>query len=170
MPSLARLAEQEQRPARDDLASMTNEGLNDLLEIENLWLSVNQSHHVNANNRLQLRLCVQVVENNIANFASAQLNNNPQTIFVGLIPKLGNALNFLLFDELGNSLEQTCLIQLVRDLMNDDRVLALGLISHHLCFCSDVDTSSTSAVCLNNPCSASDNGSRREIRPGNVTN
>ena len=170
MPSLTRLTEQEQCPACNNLTSVTNERLNDLLEVEHLGLSVNQSHHVDANDRLQLRLCVQVIQYNIANFTSAQLDNNPQSVFVGFIAKLGNALDLLLFNQLGNALEQTRLVQLVRNLVDDDRVLALGLIRDHFGFRSHVDAPSTRAVRLNNSCSARDDGPGGEIGSRNVTN
>ena len=54
--------------------------------------------------------------------------------------------------------------------MDDDRVLALGLIRDHFGFRSNVDTPSTRAISLNNSCSARDDGPCGEIRPGNVTN
>ena len=170
MPSLTRLTEQEQCPACNNLTSVTNERLNDFLEVEHLGLSVDERHHIDANDRLQLRLCVQVIQYNIANFTSAQLDNNPQSVFVGFIAKLGNALDLLLFNQLGNALEQTRLVQLVRNLVDDDRVLALGLIRDHFGFRSHVDAPSTRAVRLNNSCSARDNGPGGEIRSGDITN
>ena len=89
---------------------MTDESLNNLLEIEHLGLTVDQSHHVDSNNRLQLCLRVQIVEYHVPHFTSAQLDDNPQTVLVRLIAKLGNTLDFLLFDQLGDSLEKPRLV------------------------------------------------------------
>ena len=54
--------------------------------------------------------------------------------------------------------------------MDDDRVLALGIICDHFGSRSNVDTPSTRAISLNNSCSARDNGPGGEIRSRNVTN
>jgi len=110
-----------------------------------------------------LRLGVKVIEDHIAYFATAKLDNHAQTVFIGLIAQLSNTFDLLLFNQLGNPLEQTRLVQLVRNLMDDDCVLAFSFVSDNFGFSSDVDTSATCAVGLNNAGAPSNDGARWEV-------
>ena len=110
-----------------------------------------------------MRLGVEVIEDHIAYFATAKLDNHAQAVFIGLIAQLSNTFDLLLFNQLGYTLEQTRLIQLVRDLMNDDRVFAFGLVGNDLGFSPDVNTASTCAVSLNNASAPSDDSPRWEV-------
>ena len=54
--------------------------------------------------------------------------------------------------------------------MNDDCVLPFGLISHYLCFSTDVNAPSTRPVRLNNAGAARNNGPCLKIGPRNIAN
>ena len=117
-----------------------------------------------------MRLRVEIVEDNVAYFTATKLDNHTQAVFIRLVAKLSNALDLLLFYQLGNPLKQTRFIKLVRDLVNDDRVFAFGLVSDHLGFSPDVDTAATCSIRLNNARTTRDNGSRWEVWPRDITN
>ena len=70
MTPLPGLTQQVGRSARDHLAPMPEKRLKDFLEIQQARLSINKSHHINAEHRLHLGLSVEIVEHNIADFSA----------------------------------------------------------------------------------------------------
>ena len=166
MAALAGLTQQIDRPARHDLASVTDKGLDHLLEIENFGLAINQRDHIHTDNRLQLGLGIEIVEHYVAHFTAPQLDHHTQAVFIGLIAELGDAFQLFLFDELGNALNQARLVQLVGNLVNNDGVLALGLICYDLCLGPHIDSSAPSAVGLNDTGAPVYLRSRREVWAG----
>ena len=73
--------------------------------------------------RLQLRVLVEIVEHDLRHLAAAQLDDDAHAVAVGLVAKIGDALDGLLAHELGDLLEQPRLVHLIRDLGDDDREL-----------------------------------------------
>jgi hypothetical protein len=128
MTALAGLAQQVHGAAGDHLAAVAQEGFEDLLEVEHLRLAVDQRHHVDAEDVLQLRLRVEVVEHHVADLAAAQLDDDAQAVLVRLVAQLADALELLLLHQLGDTLDQARLVQLVGDLVHDDRVAPALLV------------------------------------------
>jgi hypothetical protein len=77
---------------------------------------------------LQLGLGVEVVEHHLRHFAATQLDDDAHAVLVGLVAQLGDAFDLLLFDQLGDLLDQTRLVQLVRQLGDDDLLAATDLV------------------------------------------
>ena len=75
MTAFARLAQGKDGTARNDLAPMLQEDLYQVFQIAQLWLAVDQSHHVDTKRVLQLGLLVQVVQHHLGHFAALQLNH-----------------------------------------------------------------------------------------------
>ena len=91
MPALARLAQLEARAAHDDLAPVLEEVLEELLEIEQARLAVDQRDHVHAEAVLQLRQLVEVVEDDLGDFAALQLDHHAHAGLVRLVAQVGDA-------------------------------------------------------------------------------
>ena len=168
MPPLARLAQQINRAAGHNFASMADKRLNHLLQIEHFGLTVDQGHHVDAHDRLQLGLRVQVVEHHITHFSTAQLNHNAETVLVGFITQLGDALELLFFDQLGDALNQARLVQLVGNLVDDDGVFTLRFIADDLGLGPHIDATAPRAIGLHDAGTSIDLGAGGKIGAGDV--
>ena len=127
MRALARLAQLEAGAAGDHLAAMREEGGEHRLQAEQLRLAVDERDHVHAEGVLELRLLVQVVEHHLGQLAALELDHHPHAGLVGLVLDVRDALDLLLVHELGDALEQHLLVDLIRQLVDDDR-LARALV------------------------------------------
>ncbi|MNN61333.1 hypothetical protein D3C81_1765610 [compost metagenome] len=94
---------------------------------QNLWFFVNNGKHVNPKSGLHRRMLVQIIEYYIRINISAQLNHNTHSITVRLIPEICYSLNSLLTNEFSNLLNQTCLVNLIRNLMHDNSCFVVVL-------------------------------------------
>ena len=80
---------------------------------------------------LERRILVQVVQDDRRHRALAELEDNPDAILVGLVADIGDAVDLLVLDHLGNGGDPLRLVHLVRELGDDDPVApvpALGLL------------------------------------------
>ena len=103
-----------------------------------LRLAVDQRHHVDAEGVLQLGLLVQVVEHHLGHLAALELDHQPHARLVALVLDVADALDLLLVHQLGHALLQRLLVDLVGQLVDDDRlalaavdVLEVALGAHH---------------------------------------
>ena len=69
---------------------------------------------------LQRRVLVEVVQHHLRHLAAAQLDHDAHAAAVGLVAQIGDSLDYLLAHEVGNLLEEPGLVDLVRDLVDDD--------------------------------------------------
>ena len=120
--TLPRTTQQEHRSPRHHFAAVFDERLEHLLQVEHARLPVDERDAVDAVHALQLRLAVEVVQHDFAGFTAAQFDDDAQPVLVGFVAQLGDAFDLLLFDELGDALDQPRLVQLIRNLGDDDRV------------------------------------------------
>ena len=168
MAALTRPAQQVDGAAGNDFLAVLYKGFEHLLEVEHPRLTIDQRHAVDAKNGLQLSLRVQIIEHDLAGFAAPQLDNDTHTVFVGFIPQLGDALDLLFLDQLGNAFDQPGLIQLIRQLRNDDGVLVRLVITDNLSPGTHINTPATGTVRLHDAGAAVDNGRGWKIGPLNV--
>ena len=103
MAALARLAELEARAPHDDFAPVLQEVFEELLEVEQARLVVDQRDHVHAEAVLQLRQLVQVVEDDVGDFAALELDDDAHARLVRLVAQVGNALELLLAHQLADA-------------------------------------------------------------------
>ena len=85
MAALSRLTQKIHSTPRYHFATMTDKRFDYFLQVQNFWLTVNESDHIDAKNRLHAGLRIQIVKHNIADFASTQLYDYPHTILIRLI-------------------------------------------------------------------------------------
>src|SRR5690606_9782521 len=164
MALFTRLAQFVYGAAGHHFTAVTDKRLKHLLEVERFRLAINERDHVDAEHAFHLRLAVQVVEHHFRHFTLAQLDNDAHAVLVGLVTQLGNALDLLFLDQLGDLLDQPRLVHLVRNLGNDDGLLATTL--HILDFCTGtgVDTATAGAIRLHDAGATVDDAGGGEIR------
>ena len=91
--------------AHDD-AAVVNVMLQYRLQRERLRLAVNESQHVHAECRAQRGELQQLVEHLMWIRILLDLNIDAHAVAVGLIAQVGDAVEALLFDEIGNLLNE----------------------------------------------------------------
>ena len=128
------LAQLELGAAPDDLAPELDEVLDDVEERQHPRPAADDRQHDDAERRLQLRVLVEVVEDDLRHLAALQLDDDPHAVAIGLVAQVGDALDRLLADQLGDVLEQPLLVDLVGNLGDDDRdlVALLRLLGRRL--------------------------------------
>ena len=160
----AGLAQLVHGAAGHHLAAVTQEGVQQLAQIQGARLAVHQRHGVDAEHGLHLRLLIEVVEHHFRVLAPAQLDIDPHALLVGFVAQLGDALDLLFLDQLGDFLDQPGLVHLIGQLVNDDGFLAtlVGLLD--LGAGTDINAAPAGAVSLHDPGTAVDDAGGGEIR------
>ena len=82
---LPRLAQLEDGPSRHHLATVADERLQHLPDVEEPRLSVHQRDEVDAEHRLHRGELIQVVQHHLGVLAAAQLDDDPHAFLVGLV-------------------------------------------------------------------------------------
>ena len=116
------LAQLELGAAAHDLAAEVDEALDHLEERHHLRAAADDGEHDDAEAELQRRVLVEVVEDDLRHFAALQLDDDPHAVAIGLVAQIGNAFDRLLADEVGDPLDELRLVDLVRNLGDDDRL------------------------------------------------
>src|SRR5205085_10435808 len=161
-----RLPQLELRPPAHDLAPELDEVVDQLDEREDLRPPADDGEHDHAEAALQRRVLVQVVEDDVGDLAAFQIDDHAHAVAVGFVPDIGDALDRLLANELGDPLDQLRLVDLIRDRVDDDRGpiaflrdLDLGLRAHD-------DRAAPSQIGLLNALAADDVAPGGAVRPG----
>ena len=162
--ALACLAQVEYRATRHHLAAVQQEALKHLAQVQQAWLAVDKRDHVHTKRVLQLRILIEVVEHDLWHLAALEFDHHAHAGLVRLVANVGNAFDALFGDQLGDALEQRALVNLIRQLVDDDR-LALAAVdifkvrlgAHH-------HTAAARAIALANTRNAVDDACRWEVR------
>ena len=129
----AGLLQVELGAAADDLAPVVDVVLQDGLERQRLGLAVDQGEHVQVERDLHRRVLEQVVQDAVRVGVALDLDVDAHAVAVGLVAQVGDALDLLGADELGDLLEQGGLVHHVGQLGDDDRHAAVpGLLEGDL--------------------------------------
>ena len=116
-----RLPQLELGPPADDLAAELDEALDELEQVQDLRPAADDGQHDDAEARLQRRVLVEVVEDDLRHFAALQLDDDAHAVAIGLVAQVGDAFDRLLAHQLGDPLDQLRLVDLIRNLGDDDR-------------------------------------------------
>ena len=157
----------EYRSPRHDLTAMGEESLENLLEVHQLRLTVVQRHHVDAEHRLHRRLLVQVIQHDIGRLAALEFDDDTHAVLVRLVPQFADPLDALFTDEVGDLLDEPGLVDLVRQLRDDDS-LPSGLEFLDFRSCTDVDAPAACSIGRIDALSTVDDAGGRKVRPGQV--
>ena len=151
---------------RHNFAAVIEEDLDQRLQVAQLGLAVDQRHHVDAEAVLKLSLLVQIVQHHLGYFAALELDHYAHAGLVALVLDVADAVELLLLHQLGNAFEQRFLVDLIRDLVNDDRlacpfvdVFEVALGAHH-------DAAAAGAVALAHTMQAIDDARGGEVGRG----
>ena len=160
----ARLGEPELRAPGHDLLAEVDEGGQEVLEIEHLRPAAVQRDHVGAEGGLQLAEPVELVQHHVRDGVALQLDHDAHAVAVGFVAHLGDALDALVAHRFGDLLLQGRLVDLVGDLVDDQRravaadFLGDDLRPHH-------DRAAPGRVGGADAGAAQDGAAGREVRP-----
>ena len=126
--ALLGLAQVEARAARDDVDLVVDVVAHHLGEVQRARHAVDQRQHDDAEVLLQLRVLVELVEHHVRVRAALGLDHQAHALAVGLVLEVGDVLDLLGLDEVGDLLGEARLVHLVRELGDDDLVLAVGAL------------------------------------------
>src|SRR5690606_366518 len=85
-------------------------------------------------------------------------------VLVGLVTQLGNTFDLLFLDQLGDLLDQACLVHLVRNFGNDNGLLATALHVFDFGTGTGIDAATAGAIRLHDTGTAIDDTGGGEIR------
>ncbi len=151
------------RPAADDVLLVVQVVADDLVQRQYLRLAVHQCQHDGPEGVLELGVLVEGVQHHVGVDIALQLNDDAHALPVGLVADVGDALDGLLVDHLGDLLDQLGLVDHVGDLGDHDalavlgHLLDLGLRPHH-------DAAAALVVGVVDAAPAQDHAAGREIR------
>ena len=130
---IASLGEVELGAAADDLAAVVDVVLEDGLQRQRLRLPVDEREHVHVERRLQRGVLEQVVQHLVGVGVALDLDVHAHAVAIRLVAQVGDAVDLLVLDQVGDLLEQRRLVDLVGQLGDDDRhPVALGLLEGDL--------------------------------------
>ncbi len=167
MPAFSRLAQLVHGAPRDDLATVAQERLDDVLEVEQPRLTILERHHVDAEHRFHRRLLVEIVEHHVGDFAALQLDDNAHAVLVGLVAQLRDAIDQLAAHQLGDPLQQARLVDLIRQFGDDDRLVATIVEILDMRAGADEDSAAARRIRVVDLPRAIDDACRRKIRSRN---
>ena len=120
-------------------------------------------HHIEVVVDLQVCILEQVIQDQICIGIFLELNGNAKTISVRLIPNFCNTGHLIVDTNIVNFLDQDSLINLIRNLSDDNLLLATFELLD-LCLRADSNPSLTSFIGFLDLIATLDNGTGREIR------
>ena len=128
------LIEVELGAAGHDVDLVVDVVVQHLAQRKRLGHAVDQRDVNRAERGLELRLLVQVVENDLGHGTLLEVDDDAHALLeVGLVAHVGDALDLLLVDRLGDLLLEQALVDLIGDLGHDEaRTAALDLLHVHL--------------------------------------
>ena len=125
MVAFLRLVEVISCPAGDDILLVVEVIGQHLQQVHDLGLVVDQGQHGDAEGILHLGVLEEPVQDDIGIGVVPQLDDDPHTFPVGLIPQVGDALDLLVLDELRDLLDQVGFIDQIGEFCDDDAVFAV---------------------------------------------
>ena len=122
--TLLGLAQLVARATLDDVDLMIDVVVQHVLEAQDVRHAVDQREVVNAKARLQLRVLVELVEDDLRLLATLEVDDDAHALAVGLVVEAGNLRDGLLLDQIGDLLDELGLVDLVGNLGHNDAVAA----------------------------------------------
>ena len=159
------LLQVEFRPADHHFLLVFDVIVEDLLQVQNLRLTVHQRQHDHAVGVLELGVLVQLVQDDRRVGVPLQVDDDADAVLqVRFVADVGDAFDGLVLDELSDFLNQLRLVDHVGQLGDNDLLLApLGLLNVDLR--ADLDAAAAGAVGVADAALAEDDPGGREVRP-----
>ena len=124
--ALLGLAQLEARAAHHHVVAVVDEVLDQVAQVEQLRAAVDQRDVVHREDRLQRRILVERVEHDARHGIVLQNHDDAQSVAVRLVVDVGDALNLLLVNHVGDFLNHLRLVDHVGNLRDDDALAAAG--------------------------------------------
>ena len=117
MRSLLRLIELELRATNDHDVAVGDEVLQGFGEREDPRSPFNEREHIHPEGGLHLGVSVEIVEHHVGIRVPPKLDDDPKAVPVRFIANVGDIIEFLVVDHVGDLLDEAGLVHLVRDLV-----------------------------------------------------
>ena len=112
---------------RDDGSSRNSRNAHQhVAQRQQLRLAAVERDHVGAEARLQRGEAPQLVQHHIGDRVALQLDHDPHAVAVALVAQVRDAFDLLLAHEFGDAFDQRRLVDLIRDLADDQRLAVLA--------------------------------------------
>ncbi len=126
MLALARLAQQEDGAALDDIDAVIDEAADGLIEAQLPRLPVEHREEDHGEALLHLGVLVELVEHDLRLRAALELDDDAHAVAVALVAHVADVVDDFFVDQLGDALDELGLVDLVGNLGDDDRLFFLG--------------------------------------------
>ena len=155
-------------PAPHDRDPVVDVRLERLLQAEDLRLAVDEGEVDHAERLLHLRVVVQLVQDDVLDRVPLQLEDDPHSLPVALVPKVHDALDLLRLHEQGDRLDEGRLVDHVRDLGDHDPRLVVARLLD-VGGRPDPDEPATRLVRIRDAFGAVQDAARGEVGPADRT-
>ena len=168
MRTVACLLEVEARAALNDVLLEADILVENLAQRQHtrLELAVRTRNERDMNHRngvLQLRVGEQLVQNDLRIRVAADVHHDLHALAGGMVLNIGDTLNALVLDEVRHCLDQTRLVDHVRNLGDNDLALAVRQV-HDFGLGADLDLAAAGRISGADAAAAHDNAAGREVR------
>ena len=126
MRVVARLGQQIFGPPRDDFLAEVEERAQHVGQRQHLRPAAVQRDHVGAETRLQGGEAPELIEHHVCDRVALDLDDDAHAVAIGLVAQVGDALDALLANEFRDALDQRRLVDLIGDLVDDQRLAILA--------------------------------------------
>ncbi len=169
MGTIASLAQQMLCTPRYDLFAERDKGREQILQVHYLRTAAIQRNDVRPKGRLQWRIAVELIEDDLAHGIALKLDHHAIALAVRFIAQRGNAGDLLVAPQLADALDHRGLVHLVGNFGDDDR-LAIAAQRLHLDLPAHDNRAAAQMVSQANALAAKNNAASREVRPGDDLN
>ena len=148
----------------NDVGAMLDEVLDGRDQAQLARLAVDDREIDDAEADLQLRVLVEVVENDVGLFAALQLEDDAHAVAVALVANFRNAFDLFLVHQRGGVFDEPRLVDLIRNFGDDD--VLRGPLAHGLDFGfgADLETAAAGAKRIENSLTPEDETAGGEVR------
>ena len=160
---LPRALELVRRAPGDDLFAEGHEGDDDVAQVHGHGPAAVEGQHIDAEGALERGVAVELVEHHVGVGVAAQLDDDPHPISVRFVAQVGDALDRAVLHHLGDALHEAGLVELVRNLGEDDGFpVATDALDHGAR--AHGDRAAPALVGAFDAAAAEDDGARGEVR------
>ncbi|MNG94648.1 hypothetical protein D3C79_536630 [compost metagenome] len=168
MGAVASFTQFEDGTAGHHFTAVTDKRLQNVFQVQQFWLALMQCHHVDAESDLQLSQRIQIVQYHFADRVAFDFNHDAHAVFVGLVTQRADAFHAFFFYQLGDLLDQTRFVHLIRDFVNNNGFAAGFGVGFYFGTSAQVDFTAPGTVSLFDATATVDDRRRREVRPRDV--
>src|SRR5437660_9937 len=161
--AVLRLGEQVGGAAADDFDAVVDEVLDGLHQPHLAGLTVSDRQENHAEALLHVGVLEELVQDDLGLGAALQFDHDAHAFAIAFVANVGDVVDDLVVDEIGDALDQAGFVHLVGDFGDDDGLLILGEVldgstgAHH-------ETAASGFVRVDNSGTAMDDASGRKVR------